>query len=222
MTETLRSRRLPFRVLETARGASPVGGRAQLHRQVWRLVCDEDLTGAIIIEDGARLRPGFVGFLDCGGYLHADLTQFCYGKARIWLWGGCEGSPGVTLRPLAASNGLASGYAVSRRGAARLAEAASRADGWAEAEPSRHDGAERALAADWPCDVTRMGALVTGPKLVEPPAWLADAAPAARPATAGATEADWRGLAATAPVSAAGRLRDFARNSFSRELSPGF
>ncbi|MBU3030672.1 hypothetical protein [Paracoccus marinaquae] len=170
----------------------------------------------IIIEDGARLMPGFVGFMASGGHLHSDLTQLCYRKARVWLWGGSEAAPGVRLRPLAASTGLASGYALSWRGAGHLLEAAARADRQPPAEGNR------ALAADWPCDVTRLGALVSRPQLVEPPEWLADAAPAAKPQPQ-TDEADWRGLvAATVPVSATDRLRGFARNSFSRELSPGF
>lgn len=177
------------------------------------------MPGAIIIEDGARLLPGFVQFLASGGYLHADLTQFCYGRARIWLWGGCDASPGVALRPLAASTGLASGYAVSQRGARKLLEAAARQTD------------DSVATADWPCDIAKLGALITRPKLVEPPEWLADAELAPVPVAAatptrqpvGGFAREWRDVvAATLPASAAGTLRGFARNSLSRELSPGF
>lgn len=236
LTETLRSRRLPFRVLETPRGASPVAGRARLHRRVWQQVCDDDLAGAILIEDGARLLPGFVRFLASGGHLHADLTQFCHGHARPWLWGGCEAAPGVALRPLAASSGLASGYALSRRGAGLLLEAAARQD---DARAAVGDDARLALTADWPCDIARMDALVSRPRLVEPPEWLADAQPAepsvasaaaARlPAEAGGrARADgigrgWRDLvAATAPATAAGQLGGFGATPPAHEISPGF
>lgn len=212
LTEALRSRRLPFRVLETVRGASCRGWRAQLHRRAWQQLRDEDLPGAIIIEDGARLMPGFVEFLTAGGYLHADLTQFSYGKARVWLWGGCDASPNVALRPLAASTGLAPGYALSWRGASRLL------DGVA-AETAPH-------SADWPCDVARLGALVTRPMLVEPPEWLAESdtapVPVAPPVVTANDLPDWRDLAAaTVPASAAEHLRGLARRPFGGSLSPG-
>lgn len=188
-----------------------VGWRSGLHRRAWRRVLDEDLAGAIIIEDGARLMPGFVDFLKSGGYLHADLTQFCYGRARIWRWGGCDASPGVKLRPLAASTGLSSGYALSRRGARQLLDGAG---------PS-HDAASAAQAV-WPRDVARLDTLVSRPRLVAPPDWLADAeraeAPAARP-----ERADWLDAsAASLSQAAADRLRGFARGHLSRELSHGF
>lgn len=229
LTQTLRSRRLPFRVLETVRGASPCGWRAQLHRRAWQQVRDEELPGAIFIDDGARLLPGFVEFLASGGYLHSDLTQFCHGRARVWLWGGRPGSAGVALRPLASSSGLASGYALSWRGAGRLLDASATSGAWGQS----------ADHPDWPCDVARLGALVTRPNLVEAPDWLADAEPAPVDATlqgitrerAEATE--WRDQvaaarptatypASTLPASTADRLRGLARNSLSRELSPGF
>jgi hypothetical protein len=211
LTETLRSCRVPFQVVETVRGGSLVGWRSGLHRRAWRQIIDQDLPGAIIIEDGARLKPGFVEFLASGGYLHADLTQFCYCRARVWRWGGAEAAPGVKLQPLAASSGLAAGYSLSRRGAGYLLEApvATRAN-----SPSSQ--------ADWPRDVARLDALVTRPGLVDPPDWLLDSAPAPLQ-TPQADRAAWLDLpAATLPQSTADRLRGFARNSFSRELSHGF
>lgn len=201
LTETLRSFHLPFRVVETRRGASPTEGRPELHRRAWQQILDEDLPGAILLEDGARLMSGFIGFLAAGGYLHADLTQFCHGRARVWRWGASDAAPGVRLRPLAASAGIAAGYGLSRRGAERLLAAHTARVARCEAP------APRGVAADWPFDVAGMGALVSRPHLVEPPEWLSDPVmpaplPVARPAS--------------------GPLRNLARNSFSRELAPGF
>ncbi|MDB6178823.1 hypothetical protein PAF17_15100 [Paracoccus sp. Z330] len=223
LTETLRSHRIPFRVLETVRGASPVGGRARLHRRAWRAIRGDDLPGAIIIEDGARLSPDFVNFMSCGGYLHADLTQLCHGNGRVWRWGGCNAADGVRLRPLAASTGLASGYALSRRGAAHLLRAYR-----ASADVAGHEEtAAQALTADWPCDVSRMGALVSVPALVEAPQWLAEASPRPEPRRAVAS-GQWNDAVnarASAPVArharTTGGLRALARETFSREMTQG-
>ncbi|WCR09541.1 hypothetical protein JHW45_10455 [Paracoccus stylophorae] len=205
MTETLRFRRLRFEVLETVRGASPVGWRSELHRRAWRRVLDDDLPGAIIIEDGARLMPGFVRFLQSGGYLHADLTQFCYDRARVWRWGGCDASPGVRLRPLAAGAGLSSGYALSQRGARQLLDGAGAAQ-----DP------ERSRQAVWPRDVARLDTLVSRPRLVAPPDWLADADREVAPAM---LHGERDAAAVERPQSAADRLRGLARGPLSRELS---
>lgn len=223
LTEALRAHHLSYHVLETVRGDSLDGWRSRLHRRAWELIRDQDLRGAIIIEDGARLRPGFVEFLASGGYLHADLTQFCYDRARVWRWGGYDASPGVTLRPLAASMGLASGYGLSRLGARQLLASAGNVP-----------DAARAADADWPCDIARLDALVTRPQLVEPPDWLveADPMPVTAPEAAAALtprpanlprHPDWNRLpGARLPRQAAGRVRDFAVSRLSRELSPGW
>ncbi|MCF3972201.1 hypothetical protein [Paracoccus salsus] len=186
-----------------------------MHRRAWRRIRDEDLAGAILIEDGARLVPGFVDFIESGGYLHADLTQFCYGRARVWRWGGCDASPGVRLRPLAACTGLSAGYSLSRRGARQLLEAAG-------ASRDARDSA----AAEWPRDVARLDTLVSRPRLVEAPDWLADAIPREPvqevPAERG-RGAGWRDLSpASLSHGAAQRLRGFARTQLSRDLSSGF
>lgn len=216
LTETLRSHRIPFRVLETVRGTSPIGGRARLHRRAWRAIKSDDLAGAIILEDGATLAPGFPSFMSCGGYLHADLTQLCHGNERVWRWGGCRANDGVRLRPLARSTGLASGYAVSSRGAEHLL----RSHRASEASRVANDGAENALNADWPCDLARMGALVSVPALVEAPQWLCEAAAERRPARnrirqTGNDEASSHHMLAHL---AAGGLRGFARDRLSQEL----
>lgn len=192
LTEALRSFRLPFRVLETVRGASPVGGRPELHRRVWRQVVQDDLPGAILLEDGVKLLPGFVGFLAAGGYLHSELTQLCHGRARVWRWGASDASPGVRLRPLAVSDALPAGYALSRKGAGHLLDA------------HRATRARCEVTQDsWPCDVGQLGALVARPQLVEAPEWMT--ATASNPTATNAARPS--------------RLRHFARESFSRELS---
>ena len=221
LTETLRSHRIPFRVLETVRGTSPVGGRARLHRRAWQAIRNEDLPGATIIEDGSRIASGFVNFLSCGGYLHANLTQLCHGKGRVWRWGTRGAGEGVRLRPLAASTGLASAYALSSRGAAHLLR-----NHRAKMSAADHDDSARAaVEADWPCDVARMGALVSVPALVEPPQWLSVAQSDALPRKVAARDV-WSEQAADSPAMAAayqaGGLRSFARAAFSQELRRGF
>lgn len=191
LTEALRSFRLPFRVIETVRGASPVGGRPELHRKVWTQVVQDDLPGAILLEDGVRLLPGFVGFLAAGGYLHSDLTQLCHGRARVWRWGASDASPGVRLRPLAVSDALPAGYALSRKGADHLLKAH-------RAARARYEMRDD----QWPCEVGQLGALVARPQLVEAPEWMT-ATQVSRPAR---------------DTERASRLRHFAREPFTREL----
>lgn len=189
----------------------------------WQRLCDEDLPGAILIEDGARLLPGFVEFLATGGYLHADLTQFCHGRARVWRWGERRATTGIVLRPLAASTGLASGYALTRRAAVRLIDAGL----------PDHADARDSRKADWPCDVARMGALITRPNLVEAPDWLAEAETVGLEAARSAdTQPEmparptpsygWDDLAAavSATRAPAERLRGLALNSLSRAVLP--
>lgn len=203
LTEKLRSFRLPFHVVETIRGANPVEGRPELHRRVWRQILRDDLPGAVLLEDGARLLPGFVGFLAAGGYLHAELTQLCHGRARVWRWGGGAASPGVRLRPLAASDVLPAGYALSRNGARHLLDAS-------RARRSRCERDDD----HWPCDVARLGAMVARPQLVEAPEWMLTSDPAD-----GEHGHDHDSAAARkAPSHAHLRLRQFAREHLSLEL----
>lgn len=218
LTEALRSGRLPFHVLETMRGASPVEGRPALHLRAWKQIVDQDLPGAILLEDGAKLLPGFLGFLAAGGYLHAELTQFSHDQTRVWRWGGSDASPGVRLRPMALSAGLAAAYALSQRGARHLLEARDARVRRCEAPRTRNGGS----GAGWPCDISRLGALVSHPQLVQAPQWLCNEAedqPAAIDHMAD-PDGGWPEKAAEPyRPGLEGRLRDLARSGLSRQLS---
>lgn len=89
-----------------------------------------------------------------------------------------------------------------------------------------HDDSARAAArADWPCDVARMGALVSVPALVEPPQWLSVVQSDALPRKVAVRDV-WSEQAADSPAMVAahqaGGLRSFARAAFSQELRRGF
>jgi glycosyl transferase family 25 len=104
-----------------------------------------------VLEDDAIPQPGFGAFLAAGAHRGADLTLFDYDdKARALFGTARTPLPGVTLWTLATTRFLATGYAVSARGAAWL----------------RREGLPIRRLADWPCDITRLGAKLTDPRLI--------------------------------------------------------
>ena len=125
-------------------------GCALSHRAAWARVADGDGPGALILEDDARPRPAFAT-LARGAPPPCGVLQLCYHppvrvrrSRRHPLPGGCDA---LELAFPAVST---VGYWVSRDAAAALVRAAT---------PVRRP-------ADWPCDVTRLGAFVAVPRPV--------------------------------------------------------
>jgi glycosyl transferase family 25 len=121
------------------------------HQRVYGLILARGLPGAVVLEDDAIPQPAFAAFLAAGLHRQADLTLFDYDdKARGLLGTGREVLPGLRLWTLATTRHLTTGYAVSARGAAQL----------------RREGLPVRGLADWPCDVTRLGAKAVAPRLI--------------------------------------------------------
>ena len=125
------------------------------HLSVYRRIVDQNLPGAIVLEDDAILRPDFAAFLGARVYEAVDLIQLDHRDARIWRMGWrMRVSPMVRMARLARNASLTTGYSVSRRAAAHIL---------GHALPLR-------APADWPCDVTGLGASAMLHRLVDHPA----------------------------------------------------
>lgn len=179
------------------------------HQLAYSRVLDRGLSGAVVLEDDAILTRDFAEFYRQGHYRKADFIQlFCF-SARLWRGPGRRSVGQTRLHRLAENAFSAVGYSISARGAAFLHAAGSPVQG----------------RADWPADLTRIGALLTVPSIVlHPPpvsaqSYLAGArdnlAPEGFDFSAGYAKG-WRRL--ITPKSWA----SFLRKRFSREISPGF
>ncbi len=179
------------------------------HQAVYLRIIEEDLPGAIVLEDDAMLTPAFRQFYLERGYEAAPLIQMFYFQARVWKGRGKTMTSGIRLYRLAEPAFAATGYSISHEAARRIR---------AESLPIR-------APADWPCDTARLGAHVTVPRLIMHP----DPAEQASTLTESRAQKDvsnydpnrrfpkgWRRL--VSPAS----WRRFAMKKASRILSPGF
>lgn len=149
------------------------------HLAISRHILDAGLPGAVVLEDDAILDPRFAEFLRAGAQGAADLIQLDHLDARVWRFDRRRRLlPGVRLARLAANASLTTGYAISRRAAAHLA---------AHALPLRGP-------ADWPCDMTVLGAAITLPRLVDHPPEEASTLQAQRARLVAARPAERRAL----------------------------
>lgn len=126
------------------------------HLIVYRKILEEGLPGAVVLEDDALLTPQFTEFYWKVAYLGCDLTQLFAYSVRIWRWPGHETGVGDARSYKLAENPFSTvAYCVSRNAAEYLLSSNT---------PVRS-------RADWPADLTRIGARVTIPSLVgHPPA----------------------------------------------------
>ena len=122
------------------------------HHFIYRRILEAGLPGAVVLEDDAILTEAFGTFYTEKGYLAADFVQMDHHSACVYRWGG-QTKAGVALMRLTANAGLATGYTVSSTMAQYLVE---------NATPI-------ASHADWPCDLTPMGPLVTFPSIIKHP-----------------------------------------------------
>lgn len=128
-------------------------GCALSHRTLYEKVVEENLPGAIILEDDAILHPHFGDFLRAGDAERADMIIFDYLRVSVSLWRKKTVTHGVKLHQLYARSTRTTGYSVSQEGARKLL---------AETTPISH-------TADWPCDLYEIGAWATYPKLINHP-----------------------------------------------------
>lgn len=123
------------------------------HQLVYRLIEERGLAGAVVLEDDAIPLPGFGAFLDAAAYQGFHLLMLDYGAARVMRGSSRPLLPGVVTWELALNASAATGYCISRAGAAHLRR---------HGVPIRH-------TADWPCDTTRIGARIVVPRLIGHP-----------------------------------------------------
>ena len=122
------------------------------HHFIYRRILEAGLPGAVVLEDDAILTEAFGTFYAKKGYLAADFVQMDHANARVYRWGG-QTKAGVALMRLYANGFLSTGYTVSSMMAQYLVEHATPIAG----------------VADWPCDLTPLGPLVTFPSIIKHP-----------------------------------------------------
>jgi glycosyl transferase, family 25 len=124
------------------------------HMSVYKRILDQNLPGAIVLEDDAILGAGFAAYRGARAYEHGDLIQLDYKDARLWRWAkAAKRFPEFTLMPMAKPGLLANGYSVTSAGAKHL---------YTYGLPVRSP-------ADWPCDVSAITTYLTIPRLVDHP-----------------------------------------------------
>lgn len=179
------------------------------HQMVYRRIIDEGLPGAIILEDDVTLTDEFASFMKHRAYRRHHLIQLFHFHAKVWRHGTRQLFPDVQIRGLSENAFMAAGYSLSARGADYMVRNSSPIS-------------ER---ADWPCDVTRIKAVITIPRLVMHPdpdseqsslsKGRANLVPEGFDYSWGHAKG-WRRL--ITPAS----WRSFARNRLSEVLHPGF
>lgn len=121
------------------------------HMSIYRRIVDENLPGAIVLEDDAILGPLFKEFLDARGYEVGALIQLDHLNGDIWRFTRpIRLTAHIRLAKAARNTSLSSGYSISRSAASHLLD---------------HGLPLRGLA-DWPCDVTKLPADLVLPRVI--------------------------------------------------------
>lgn len=123
------------------------------HHLIYRRILDEELPGAIVLEDDAVLRPGFAAFVASGACRSGDLILLDYGTAHIWPFSSRTLTPDAMAGRVSLSPSLSNGYSVSADGCRYLVDNSLPIIG----------------TADWPCDIVRLGAWAAYPRPVDHP-----------------------------------------------------
>jgi glycosyl transferase family 25 len=123
------------------------------HQKVYKILLDQKIPRAIILEDDAIPLSGFKSFLEQNGPEAADLILFDYDRVRIWRKSAMPRFEGVSLHPFVFNPFLSTGYSISYHGAEYL----------------RTNSLPITRQADWPCDIVSLGARITIPRLIDHP-----------------------------------------------------
>ena len=123
------------------------------HRLAYQRLLESGQDHALILEDDAIPSAALARFLDGGGHECAPLILCYHTNARVMPGSALRLSDGIDGRRLAVPCFGAVGYTLSRDAAAYLIEA----------------NTPIASPADWPGDITRIGAHVAIPQLVDHP-----------------------------------------------------
>jgi glycosyl transferase family 25 len=124
------------------------------HFSIYRAVADRKLPGAIVFEDDAIPQPLFREFVDEAGYEKADLMLLDYSYTRIWRFSMARLTTNLKSGLISLNPSLNSAYSISATGCAFMVE----------------NALPISRTADWPCDVTRIGARACIPPVVGHPA----------------------------------------------------
>lgn len=123
------------------------------HREIYQLIINEKLPGAIILEDDAVLSQDFADFYENEGYTLGELIQMDHLDARVVQKNKIKFSKNITLFYLAQNASLTTGYTIS-------------------ANAARHiilNSTPLAGLADWPCNLTSISPLATMPRIIDHP-----------------------------------------------------
>lgn len=123
------------------------------HYSIYKKVENEGLPGAIVLEDDAILSPLFKDFVCSGGYELADLTLLDHWFARVWRFSRVRITEGIETGRVSRVPCLTTGYSISSDGCDFIIK---------NSIPIRR-------SADWPCDITEIGARATIPRIVDHP-----------------------------------------------------
>jgi glycosyl transferase family 25 len=122
------------------------------HRKIYQSILDENLLGALILEDDIIVDGRLIEFLQTRTYERADLVMLDHSHARV-RGKSCEVIPGVQLARLSLPSCRTSAYSVTAKAAAYLVRVSS----------------PISSQADWPGDITTLGAAALDPRIVERP-----------------------------------------------------
>ena len=119
------------------------------HRSIYQHIIDNELPGAIVLEDDAQLQPGFAEFIRSLDYQHVPmvLMDFAFGRAIPVLR---KKVTSGELRRAAVQATVTTAYTLSADAATKL---------FAACTPVSHP-------SDWPCELYDLGAWLMVPRLV--------------------------------------------------------
>jgi glycosyl transferase family 25 len=123
------------------------------HLAIYQTVLDRESPGAIVLEDDAVLDRRFPIFYREGAYSGADLVLFDHSYSRVWRLSTRRMTAEVSAARFSLCPSLATGYSISARGCCFMLQ----------------NSFPLSRTADWPCDITQIGALATIPRLVDHP-----------------------------------------------------
>ena len=123
------------------------------HFMIYREIRDKNLPGAIILEDDAILQPQFAEFHREAGYEKADLVLLDYSFTRIWRFSRSRLTANLDSGLVSLNPSLTTGYSISARGCSFMLE----------------NALPISRTADWPCDITEIGARACIPRVVDHP-----------------------------------------------------
>ena len=120
------------------------------HRAIYSNIVSEGLSGAVILEDDAILTDAFIKFVEKRLYLRSDLILLDHSHARVTA-APTQLSEDISMRRLSLPASLTTAYSLSSAAASYLLGATS----------------PLSDVADWPGDITELGALACHPTVVK-------------------------------------------------------